>query len=152
MSEMTVSEKVESYLTGLTKRLKDNPGFMAYVLTTYQVQEHLHDDVLAERLDISPKMLARLALCKRPIAESSEFADQVRQIAAYTGIEPAILANIIRQVDGLNSLSGRPEGLDSTRSSARQQLYPQVEVFTAARDRCEEEQNDSSGEDSPSQD
>jgi hypothetical protein len=96
-------------------------------------------------------MLARLALCRRPGADSVEFADQVRQIAAYTGIRAAVLANVIRQVDSLESLAGRPETPDSTELSALQP-YPQLGLLAAARDRCEieEEQEPSSSEHSES--
>jgi hypothetical protein len=136
MSEVAVSARVDEYLVGLARRLRENPDFMAYVLAVYQAQEHLQNDDLVDRLNLRANMLARLALCKRPSAESPDFADQVRQIAAYAGVEPAVLAAVIRQVDSLEPLAGRPESLDAKRAG-RSWSYEHTGLLTAARDRCE---------------
>jgi len=142
MADMTVSAKVGKYLAGLAHRLRDNPSFMAYVLTVYQAQERLHDDALAERLGITLDMLSRLALCKRPAAESVGFADQVRQIAAYTNVNPMVVANVVRQVDSLEALAKRPKASDSEKPGVRQ-LHPEAGLLAAARDRGETDDNQS---------
>ena len=150
MAEMTVSAKVGRYLAGLAHRLKDNPDFMAYVLTIYQTQERLDDSALAEHLGTTLDALSRLALCKRPEAVSARFADQVRQIAAYISADPAVLANVIRQVDSLEALAKRPMALDSEKLGFRQ-LRSQAGLLAAARDRSETgDEQSSSSEEEPS--
>ena len=102
MCEITVSAKVGECIIGLAHRLKDNPGFMAYILSIYQMQEYLDDESLAEHFGITVDMLARLALCKCPSVEPGRFDSQIRQIASYVSIEPALLADVIRQVNSAN--------------------------------------------------
>ena len=142
MGEMTVSAKVGKYLAGLANRLKDNPGFMAYVLSVYQTQERLDDTALAEHLGTTVDLLSRLALCKRPSTESARFADQVRQIAAYVSTDPAVVANVIRQVGGLETLGRRPVALDSDRQATRQS-HTKAGLLAAARDRSEADSDQS---------
>ena len=136
MLETTVSAKVGRYLAGLADRLKDNSNFMAYVLSVYQTQERLDDRTLAEHLGTTLDMLSRLALCTRPAAESAQFADQVRQIAAYASADPAMTANTIRQVSSLEGLAKRPEAVKSERLGDRQ-LYSEAGLLAAARDHSE---------------
>jgi len=142
MGKMTVSAKVGKYLAGLARRLKDNPGFMAYVLSVYQTQERLDDTALAEHLGTTVDLLSRLALCKRPSTASDRFADQVRQIAAYISTDPATVANIIRQVGSLETLAKRPAALDSDRQTARRS-HAEAGLLAAARDRGEADSDQS---------
>ena len=76
---------------------------MAYVLTTYQRQERLSDDALSQYLNATPAAMPRLALCKRPASDSPQFADQIRQIADYAGVDAVQLANMVRQVSSLDA-------------------------------------------------
>jgi hypothetical protein len=79
-------------------------------------------------------MLTRLALCKRPVADSPLFAEQVRQIAEYTAIDASLLANVIRQVDALVVLAKMPVVPDTL--AGRTSKPPVTSgVLTAARDR-----------------
>jgi hypothetical protein len=136
MAEINMSARVGRYLAGLARRLKDDPIYMAYVLKVYQKQEHLHDDALAEYLNISTLMLTRLALCKRPVADSTLFADEVRQIAIYVSADPAILAHIIRQVHILEKLAMRPEPPQTEQPNIGW-LPAEAGLLAAARDRGE---------------
>jgi len=138
MTETPVSLRVTKQLSGLVRRLRDNPDFMAFVLAAYQRQERLSDDALAKYLNTTPAMLPRLALCKRPASNSPQFADQVRQIAAYTDIDAAKLANMVRQVDTLEKLAEQPEVLESEKAGA-QQIELRPGLLAATRDRYERE-------------
>jgi hypothetical protein len=86
-------------------------------------------------------MLVRLALCKRPVAESPQFAEQARQIAAYTHIDAAQLAHIVRQVDSLAKLSERPEAPQPEETNAKTAPFYRG-LLAAARDRTEADQED----------
>src|SRR5437588_12207338 len=89
-----------SPLATLAQRLAGEQNFLACVLQAYRQPENLSDDALAARLHTSPEMLTRLALCKRPKVDSPQFAEDVRQIAAYAQVDAAELAILIREVDG----------------------------------------------------
>jgi hypothetical protein len=141
MTETAISPDGLRQLAGLASRLQNNPAFMAHVLAAYQKQERLSDEALAAQLKSTPAMVVRLALCKRPDATSSKFADQVRQIAAYTGLDAAQLAQMIRQVDSLARLSEQPEATQSEGTGAKVEwFYPGL--LAAARDRTEAAEDD----------
>lgn len=127
-------------LEQLAQRLSSDSAYMACVFQTYQTQERLDRAGLATRLGLPQEGLTRLALCKRPSSDQSEFSDQVRQIAAYVGLEPVILAQLIRQVEAvetaktLGKISGTAaveEAATSTTTSMRPGW------LAAARDRDE---------------
>ncbi|MBE7556753.1 MAG: hypothetical protein HS126_37380 [Anaerolineales bacterium] len=111
---------------------------MAQVLAAYQKQERLSDQALIAHLNTTSKMLTRLALCKKPDPNSSEFANQIRQIASYTEIEVAQIASIVRQVESLQKLAERSEPNVPQDTTAHQ---PQLRkgLLAAARDRTEAE-------------
>jgi hypothetical protein len=108
---------------------------MASILATYQSQERLDEIELAHRLSIDVTQVPRLALCKRPLSESSGFAEQVRQIASYTGSDQTALAQIIRQVDALEQLHDLP-ATDIVETEERHLPSPSG-LMAAARDREE---------------
>jgi hypothetical protein len=142
MTETGTSPNGFKQLAGLAKRLRHDSAFMASVLATYQKQERLSDEALAAQLKSTPEMMVRLALCKRPEATSSRFADQVCQIAAYTNLDAAQLAHIIRQVDSLARLSEQPRAPQSEATRAKTvRFYPGL--LAAARDRTEADEDDS---------
>ena len=128
----------------LVAKLKENPDFLAWVLSTYQKREHIDDERLIAHLKTTPEMLVRLALCKRPNPNSSAFASQIRKISTYTNTDPSDLANIIRQVDALEFLSKIPN-----RESTQRIGRLATGLLTAARDKLdveEDEPKDSSNE------
>lgn len=141
MTETGTSPNRFKQLAGLANRLRHDSAFMANVLATYQKQERLSDEALVAQLRSTPEMMVRLALCKRPEATSSRFADQVRQIAAYTSLDAAQLAYIIRQVDSLAKLSEQPKVTRPGTSNAKTaRFYPGL--LAAARDRTEAAEDD----------
>lgn len=141
MTETAASPNVFKQLAGLASRLQNDPAFMASILAVYQKQERLSDEALAAQFKSTPEMMVRLALCKRPETTSSRFADQVRQIATYTNLDAAQLAQMIRQVDSLAKLSEQPKATrPGTTSTKTAQFYPGL--LAAARDRTEADEDD----------
>jgi hypothetical protein len=139
----SVSSGVNEQLQGLARRLQDDPDFMAYVLVSYQEQERLSDDALAEYLSTTQAMLSRLALCRRPASNSPQFADEIRQIADYTNIDATHLANMVRQVSSLEKLAERPVGSRSQAEVASRKMQLQPGLLSAARDQDESEDDHS---------
>jgi hypothetical protein len=122
-------------MSELVIRLKSNPSFMSWVLATYQKQEHVSETNVIDILNTTPEMFYRLALCKRPDSNRPEFIDEIRQLANYTSIDPAHLANLIRQVEALETFKTMPNQLET---KAETQTYlTSTGVLSAARDRDE---------------
>lgn len=142
---MTTSlPETTQHLARLAQRLRSDPAYMASVLITYQSQERLSDTELTHRLAIDVDQLPRLALCKRPSSEGDKFAEQVRQIATYTGANPATLAQIIRQIEAVEKLHTLPP---ATRAEIEAQPLPSASgLMAAARDR-QKEDDETSAED-----
>jgi hypothetical protein len=137
---MTQDALSKSPLTGLVRRLQANPRFMAYALTVYQEQEGFEEEELAQALGIMPEILSRLALCKRPDERSPEFAAQVREIADYTLADEAQLANLLRQISGLEKLAQRGrEPAAADESPGAEPLM--TGLLAVARDRDETERD-----------
>jgi hypothetical protein len=141
MAKTSVSSRVTGQLLGLAHRLRDDPGFMAYVLATYQRQERLSDDALSQYLNATPATMPRLALCKRPTSDSPQFADQIRQLADYTGVDAMQLANMVRQVSSLEKLVRHSNAADSKERASTWQTQLQPGLLAAARDRSEPEED-----------
>lgn len=137
---MTSDAIKQSSLTSLAQRLQADPRFMAYALAVYQQQEELDVSELAAALGALPEMLTRLALCQRPDAHSPQFAEQVRELADYTLIDEAQLANLLRQVSSLEKLAQH----QSTRAVAGAETEaPLLDagLLAAARDRDEADEH-----------
>ena len=131
-----INRESPTALITLASRLRSDPRYMSYVLAAYQRQENLTDEDLAQELGTLPMLIVRLALCRRPASSSPQFAEQVREIADYTLTDEAQLANILRQVDGLEKLAERPIALEAPEVEA-QSRHPLTGLLTAARDRDE---------------
>lgn len=121
-------------LVALSRRLKGDPKFMAHVLSVYSEQEGFSEDDLVRELESAPEMVVRLALCKRPDADSLDFADQVEQLSDYTLIDETLLTRIIRQVDSLSALSEYP-GANLGEPGAEAVVNLGRGLLAAARDR-----------------
>jgi hypothetical protein len=147
MAEKEMSSNKTEQLNRLARRLLDNPSFMAYVLAQFQRQERLNDDELAKNLNTPVDTLPRLALCKRPDSGSPQFADQIRQIAAYTNLDAAQLAHIVRQVDFVEKMAKKPQ---PNQAKELPQVAPRFGLVAAARDRNEAEESDQSQDDDES--
>ena len=120
-------------LAHLASRLRDDKEFMASALSVYKIQERLSDEALAQRLGLQLEMITRLALCKRPQSNTSNFADQVRQLAAYIDIDASKIAQLIRQVEALEIMGTLSKSESSSREAASQ--TEGMGWLTAARDR-----------------
>jgi hypothetical protein len=117
----------------LAEKLRSNPDFMAFVLEQFCKQEAITFAELPAALEIMPEMVTRLALCRTPDPDAADFAKHVREIAYYTLGDEAVLANVIRRVNSIQSLT-----------SAKEEAF-----LAAARDRDQEdpEPKDQSDED-----
>jgi len=131
-------------LLALARRLCNDPRYMAYVLAAYKAQEKLTDEELELELGMLPLLTIRLSLCKRPDAMSPDFAAHVREIADLTLLNEEKLAHILRQVDTVEKLAGRPSSLLSPEVAAS---HLQAGLLAAARDRDEESETEEQPED-----
>lgn len=143
-----------SRLANLADRLQSDPTYMAWVLRAYSRAEGLSPERLLDRLGIGADMLTRLAICKRPVADSPQFAAQVVQIANYTTLDAGLLANVIRQVDALALLAHMRTA--QAAPAGHPASSPILSgLMAAARDRVEEDKEESTapkGENTPEED
>lgn len=126
-------------LKQLANRLKDNRGYMAWVLEKYQRSERMDEEHLRAYLGASPEMLVRLATCKCPDSTTADFASQVHAIADYTQLDPVILAQMIQQALALDTFSNIPYH-QKDQSEWVRGLSPGM--LSAARDRADDEAED----------
>ncbi len=115
----------------MATKLQNDPTTMAWIITTYQKQESLSLDKLSRVLNTTEDALVKLALCKRPNTNSSDFSQQVAQIAQYTNIDLVLLTNLIRQVESVVAFSEK-----ANTSNAAGQTSAQL-GFSAARDKSD---------------
>jgi hypothetical protein len=104
----------------------------------YQKQEELMDEDLAQELGTLPSLVLRLAICKRPDSSSAHFAEQVRELADYALIDEARLAGVLRQVEAIEKLAGRPASLSAIELGEESAHSPSG-LLAAARDRYEQD-------------
>jgi len=146
MSEISSRTLVQLQL--LASILKNKPEFMAGVFASFQKIERLSDAELMQTLGVSPLAFSRIAICKRPPADSPEFVQELRQIADYANTDPVILANIIRQVDSLQALQSRQEGEPETHPGS-QPTRVKSGMLAATRDQIDQEQEADDGASAP---
>ena len=91
----------ESCIMRAAERARLRPFFMASVLAAYCRMHDLSDDALARLLGCSPDDVVRLALCRRPIAQSPTFLSDIDHLARRFAIPGERLIQIIRDVDAL---------------------------------------------------
>src|SRR5687767_1708164 len=95
-----MSERVAS----MARRVSHDPYFLASVFSAYARSERLDERGLAAALGCTVEALVPLRLCRRPLAETPIFRDDVARIAARYEVNPVALAQIIRRVDALEAL------------------------------------------------
>ena len=139
-------QELSAPLLIIARRLRHDPLYMAYVLAAYQAQENLTDEALAQELGTLPLLVLRLSLCKRPDALASNFAEQVREISDFTLMDEAKLAHVLRRVDALEKLAGRPEALIAPETETASS-NPLAGLLAAARDRYEDVDEEKQPED-----
>src|SRR5690348_4079227 len=87
-------------ITSVSRRLEGAPGFIAFELRRYR---ELTDSDPSLDFDISSETLGKLGICKRPRPEN--YASDTEAIAARTGIRTTDLANLLRSIDAVTTLS-----------------------------------------------
>ncbi|WP_322510890.1 hypothetical protein [Chloroflexus sp.] len=113
-------------LTRAAQRAEQQPFFLASVLAAYRAAHQLDDTGLANMLGCATSDLIRLALCRRPAADSAQFSADVDHLARRFGLHSDRLAAMIRQVDALTAIKQQLEAAE-----------PATGLLRAARDRAE---------------
>jgi hypothetical protein len=80
------------------------PFFLGSVLAEYQAANNLDDSKLAEALGCAIADLPRLALCRRPATEQTNFVADLGHLEQRFKLNGGQLATIIREVDALAAL------------------------------------------------
>jgi hypothetical protein len=95
-----------------------NKFFLAESLNEFRISRGMTDDELAKFLGCNPALLSKIALCRRPDPDSSEFRGDIERIATTFSVLPIRLVQVIREVDTLKALAEikpikekAPEGL-----------------------------------------
>jgi hypothetical protein len=81
-------------LDRLLARIRTDTFFLAYSLHRYAQRRGFDDDALAGALGIDARTLTGLWLCRAPVVVTWQ-AD-VEAIAAWSGVDPALLTEIVR--------------------------------------------------------
>lgn len=139
MSEL--SPRTIEQLQAMARKLRDDPSFMAWVLAAYQKYKNVTDAQLRKNLGANEHVLARLALCKRPLANSLAFRDDITQVAEYTNIDKMILLNIVRYVGALTAFADHEIGEEREVDSNQRPV--QRGLMAATRDKSEPETSQS---------
>ena len=137
----SLSERTLRQIQNMARKLQDNPSYMAWIISKFQKQEKLSTLNLLNLLGANEESLAKLALCKRPDSNSSEFSKQIRQISEHTSIDPLILARLIRQSESVTALAGKRSANPELEASASQL------GLAVARDRTAEDDTEEHSED-----
>lgn len=97
------------------ERASKRTFFVAAALSAYQELEKISDTELAAYLGCSKELLPKLALCRKPERVSTTFQSDVREIAAYAGVDQRQFAKLLRVVESLpifqNALTASGSGL-----------------------------------------
>jgi hypothetical protein len=122
-------------LSKLAKRASQTPDFFGSLLSAFQQQEDLTTNELAKFLGMRAQLLPRLALCRRPRSDSSDFAKEIREIARFTETNPDMLLTILRRVEALEALAAHNKIVPMDVTEARTEWEGQPGFLAAARDR-----------------
>lgn len=95
LSAMTNEQILRSHTVG---RLASDPKFLAWHLTRYCEIEGVSHEELSQILQLGPTDYSRLGLCLSPDTAVSDFANRIRNIAEYIGVDAAQLAQLVRLV------------------------------------------------------
>jgi hypothetical protein len=95
-----MSDRLEHF----ARRVADDPFFLASALTEYAHSEDLDDVGLAEALGCPVEALAPLRLCRRPRPDPAGMREDTARIGGRFGIDPVILADVVRRADALSIL------------------------------------------------
>ena len=115
-------------LRTLAERLSNNPDYFAYTLRRFSKRSRFDAAQFAKMLETSEDNILRLALCLNPKPGSAEFRLNIEKISEYSNVQAPILANLIRQIDAIETFSQL-----TRKSSPSTQL--RGSLFSAARDK-----------------
>jgi hypothetical protein len=138
MTDSTPDSDAIQLMERLAQKLSSDANYLANILFTYRQEERISEAALAQRLSLEPTQLIRLALCKRPQTQSTSFAAQIRQIAAFTGANETVLAQIVRHVEVLQAFDSLPP-LERDSVLGKAPASSLSGVLAAARDHTEPE-------------
>lgn len=83
-------------LERLARMARQQPKLLARLLAIYQEQEELTESGLAAFLEGDVHALTLLALCRRPRMDPGHFDSDIEQIANYTQVSAAQLAQLVQ--------------------------------------------------------
>lgn len=98
----------EPILNWAATRASDDPVFLGYYLREYRSMNGLDELGLAQFLECAHDSLTRLALCLHPDPHSDTFRDNVERVAVHCAANPLKLAQLIREVDSVQTMRSAP--------------------------------------------
>jgi hypothetical protein len=98
----------DELLSLAASRGANRPQLFASVLARYAGLNNLDDDSLCAELGCDARTLTRLRLCLRPDADPAAFSLDVQRIAESLGLNAAVLAQIVREVDATDAFASFP--------------------------------------------
>ena len=98
----------DELLSLAASRGANRPHLFASVLARYAGLNNLDEAGLRAEIGCDPRTLTRLRLCLRPDADPAAFTLDVQRIAESLGLNPAILAQIVREVDATDAFTSSP--------------------------------------------
>ena len=120
----------ETILNWAAARASDDPAFLAYDMREYSKMNGLDEIGLARFLECSHDSLVKLALCLHPNPHLDSFRDNVERIAIHCAANSMKLAQLVREVDSVQTMRSAP-------SLPMSQMHGHTTVLLAARDRVE---------------
>jgi hypothetical protein len=122
-----MSDKPYEALSRAARRAGQQPFFLAYVFHQYREANTLDEPALANLLGCSVDALPRLALCRRPMGDTSAFRTDIDHLAERFRLNGEQLAAVVRQVDALEAIRSQMKETQASYGTLR-----------AARDREED--------------
>ena len=108
-----------SPLKRFLERVCADEFFVGYALAVYQTTHQINAAKLAEWLKCDQKEMERLALCRRPSDEASDFGREAELIASFCRCDPDRLVQLLRAVAALDSLVERKTSSEGLLMAAR---------------------------------
>lgn len=91
-------------LDWLSRRVEDDPTFLASVLAEYAVSEKLNDVGLAAALGCSRENLTLVRLCRVPRSDPAGLRADTAELAAAYGVDPLRLISVLRRTNSMRAI------------------------------------------------
>ncbi|HEX9990569.1 MAG TPA: hypothetical protein VGE45_19090 [Chloroflexia bacterium] len=98
----------DELLSLAASRAANRPHLFASILARYAGLNNLDDAGLRAEIGCDARTLDRLRLCLRPDADPGAFTLDVQRIAESLGLNAAVLAQIVREVDATDAFVRAP--------------------------------------------